>query len=70
MILILDIVGKRDKADIHLSTEFYRTTQYGRDYVIGRNCRFLQGPKTHRPSVARLRAAIQAGQEVCETIIN
>jgi PAS domain S-box-containing protein len=50
--------------------EFYRTTQYGRDYVIGRNCRFLQGPRTNQQCVKRLRLALDSGQEVCETLLN
>ncbi len=50
--------------------EFYRTTQYGRDYVIGRNCRFLQGPQTERQSVTRLSQALQRGEEIGETILN
>ena len=50
--------------------EFYNTSQYGRDYVIGRNCRFLQGPKTSTASVRRLIDALAAGQEVTETILN
>lgn len=56
-------------ADI-FSSEFYQTTQYGRDYAIGRNCRFLQGPKSDGHCVARLRAAIKAGQEFSETLLN
>ncbi|KAL8738092.1 MAG: hypothetical protein Q9181_001078 [Wetmoreana brouardii] len=55
---------------VYASEEFYRTTQYGRDYVIGRNCRFLQGPKTDRNTVARIREAIRTGQESFETILN
>jgi PAS domain S-box-containing protein len=51
-------------------TEFYNTSQYGREYVIGRNCRFLQGPKTSNASVRRLIDALAAGQEVTETILN
>jgi len=50
--------------------EFYRTTQYGRDYVIGRNCRFLQDPQTERQSVTRLSQALQRGEEIGETILN
>ena len=50
--------------------EFYRTTQYGRDYVIGKNCRFLQGPKTNKGAVARLAANIKGGQDASETILN
>ena len=59
-----------DTPIIYASEEFYRTTQYGRDYVIGKNCRFLQGPKTNRKAVERLGAAIKSGQEASETILN
>lgn len=55
---------------IYASEEFYRTTGYGRDYVIGRNCRFLQGPKSSHSSVKRLIDALATGKEVCETILN
>ncbi|PQE13219.1 Hisactophilin c49s mutant phototropin phy3 fusion protein [Rutstroemia sp. NJR-2017a BBW] len=40
------------------------------DYVIGRNCRFLQGPKTNPFSVRRIREKVEAGQEHCETFLN
>ena len=50
--------------------EFHRTTQYGMNYVIGRNCRFLQGPKTNPFSVRRLREMCEAGKEHCEVILN
>ncbi|KAL8929928.1 MAG: hypothetical protein Q9208_001072 [Pyrenodesmia sp. 3 TL-2023] len=60
----------RDNPIVYASEEFYRTTQYGRDYVIGRNCRFLQGPKTDRNTVARIKEAVRQGQESFETILN
>lgn len=50
--------------------EFYRTTQYGRDYAIGRNCRFLQGPKSDKHCVARMSAAVKSGQEFSEVLLN
>src|SRR6478609_8778679 len=50
--------------------EFHRTTQYGMDYVLGRNCRFLQGPKTNPFSVKRIRDKLAAGQDHCETFLN
>lgn len=53
-----------------IGIEFYRSTQYGRDYVIGKNCRFLQGPKSNRHAVERIGAAIKGGQETTETILN
>ncbi|KAL8982468.1 MAG: hypothetical protein Q9205_003036 [Flavoplaca limonia] len=60
----------KDNPIVYASEEFYRTTQYGRDYVIGRNCRFLQGPKTDRNTVARIKEAVRTGQESFETILN
>ncbi|OKL60874.1 hypothetical protein UA08_03729 [Talaromyces atroroseus] len=43
--------SRPDNPIIFASEEFHRTTQYGMDYVLGRNCRFLQGPKTNRNSI-------------------
>lgn len=59
-----------DNPIVYASEEFYNTSQYGREYVIGRNCRFLQGPKTSDASVKRLIEALAAGNEVSETILN
>lgn len=39
-------------------------------YAIGRNCRFLQGPKTNLLSVRRLKDAVQSGREQCEVFLN
>ncbi|KAK2017902.1 hypothetical protein LZ32DRAFT_522547 [Colletotrichum eremochloae] len=50
--------------------KFHRTTQYGMNYAIGRNCRFLQGPKTNPHSVKRLREKCLAGKEHYETFLN
>ncbi|KAK3670053.1 hypothetical protein LTR78_010084 [Recurvomyces mirabilis] len=59
-----------DNPIVYASEEFYNTTQYGREYTIGRNCRFLQGPKSSNATVRRMIEAIQSGQEICETILN
>jgi len=53
-----------------LYTEFNRTTQYGMNYILGRNCRFLQGPMTNPNSVRRLRDAIKAGKQHQEVFLN
>lgn len=50
--------------------EFHRTTHYGPDYVFGRNCRFLQGPKTNPSSTQRLREMVLQGKEHYETLLN
>lgn len=51
-------------------TEFYNISGYQKDFVIGRNCRFLQGPKSSRASVSRLIEALRSGQEITETLLN
>lgn len=53
-----------------MGSEFHRTTQYGMDYVLGRNCRFLQGPKTSSNSVRRIREAIKEGRHHSELFLN
>lgn len=55
---------------IFLPSEFHRTTQFGPDYVLGRNCRFLQGPKTNPFSVQRIREKLKQGKEHYETFLN
>lgn len=40
------------------------------DYVLGRNCRFLQGPKTNKQSVRRIGEAIEAGRQHSELFLN
>ncbi len=60
----------KDCPIVYASEEFYRTSRYSRDDVLGRNCRFLQGPKTNRTAIARIGAAVKSGQESCETVLN
>jgi hypothetical protein len=62
--------SRPDNPIVFASEEFHRTTQYGVDYAIGRNCRFLQGPQTNKDSTRRLREAILAGKEVSEVFLN
>ncbi|KAE8153355.1 hypothetical protein BDV25DRAFT_169012 [Aspergillus avenaceus] len=62
--------SRRDNPIIFASEEFHRTTQYGMDYVLGRNCRFLQGPKTNPNSVRRIREALEAGRHHSELFLN
>lgn len=40
------------------------------NYAIGRNCRFLQGPRTNPSSVKRLRESVDMGKEHCEVFLN
>ncbi|OAA73682.1 PAS-like protein [Cordyceps fumosorosea ARSEF 2679] len=62
--------SRTDNPIVFMSEQFNRTTQYGVDYVIGRNCRFLQGPCTNPFSVRRIREKLEAGVEHYETFLN
>ncbi|KAF1941260.1 hypothetical protein EJ02DRAFT_348222 [Clathrospora elynae] len=62
--------SRLDNPIIFASEEFHRTTQYGVGYAIGRNCRFLQGPKTSRCSVARFGKAAVEGKDHSEVLLN
>lgn len=62
--------SRLDDPIVFMSEQFNRTTQYGVDYVIGRNCRFLQGPCTNPFSVKRIREKLDAGIEHYETFLN
>ena len=49
---------------------FMTLTGYEPAEVLGRNCRLLQGPETDRTSVATLRRAVEARQEVSIRLLN
>ncbi|KAF3939743.1 hypothetical protein ABW19_dt0208529 [Dactylella cylindrospora] len=59
-----------DNPIIFASEEFHRVTQYPISYVSGRNCRFLQGPKTQQHSIQRMREAVRQGHEITECFLN
>ena len=61
---------QKDNPIVYASEEFYRLTGYGKENVIGYNCRFLQGTKTKKESVQRLSDAIKKGEEISETLLN
>jgi PAS domain S-box-containing protein len=53
---------------IYANHGFEELTGYPRDEVLGRNCRFLQGPETDPDTVAAIRRAL-AGQSECHVTI-
>ena len=55
---------------IYVNPAFERITGYSATEVLGYNCRFLQGKKTKQPAVAKLRAAIKAGEHCTVTLLN
>lgn len=55
---------------VFASDAFLELTEYKREEVLGRNCRFLQGAGTDQNTVAQIRDAIKTGAEVTVRILN
>ena len=55
---------------IAVNPAFAKLSGYSTDEIIGRNCRFLQGPRTDPASPPRIRACLAAGQGCIEWIVN
>ena len=49
-----------DNAIIYVSEEFADQTGYSPEEVLGRNCRFLQGPETDPETVEAIRVGLKA----------
>ncbi|MCV2392856.1 SpoIIE family protein phosphatase [Actinotalea sp. M2MS4P-6] len=55
---------------VWVNPAFEKVTGYSASAVLGRNCRFLQGPETDPAAVDRIRAGLREGRTVAETLIN
>lgn len=59
-----------DNPIIYTNDGFTNMTGYSKEEVLGKNCRFLQGPRTHHATVAKIRDGIQQEHKVHEEILN
>nr|AML76888.1 putative LOV domain-containing protein [Wrightia natalensis] len=59
-----------DNPIIFASDSFLELTEYSREEILGRNCRFLQGPETDPTTVRKIREAIDNQTEVTVQLIN
>ncbi|KAL3631692.1 Phototropin-2 [Castilleja foliolosa] len=59
-----------DNPIIFASDSFLELTEYTREEILGRNCRFLQGPETDQTTVSKIRDAIRDQKEVTVQLIN
>ncbi|MBE9184324.1 PAS domain S-box protein [Microcoleus sp. LEGE 07076] len=62
-ILIADAT-KPDTPIIYCNRAFEKLTGYSSEEVMGRNCRFLQGPDTDRAQLDQLRSSLRSGTEI------
>ncbi|WP_046862117.1 PAS domain-containing protein [Microvirga massiliensis] len=59
-----------DSPILFVNDAFLDLTGYARDEVMGRNCRFLQGPGTDQAVASRIAAAISAGERIETEVLN
>ena len=61
---------RHDNPVVFANSAFLRLTGYSGDEVVGRNCRFMQGPDTDPGSVETLRRALAAHNSATVELIN
>ena len=59
-----------DNPIVYVNDAFTATTGYTRDYAVGRNCRYLQGPATEQDELVKIRAALSQGIRYTGKITN
>lgn len=59
-----------DNPIVFATPGFYELTGYTREQVLGRNCRFLQGPGTDPKAVDVIRSAIANGNDATVCLLN
>ncbi|WP_269906441.1 histidine kinase dimerization/phosphoacceptor domain -containing protein [Mesorhizobium qingshengii] len=70
MSMIITDPRQPDNPIVFVNDAFLRLSGYERQEVLGKNCRFLQGPKTDKATVDQLREAIAEKVDVSVDILN
>ena len=70
MPLVIADAKQADVPIVYANDSFCSMTGYDRAEIVGRNCRFLQGPDTDPTTVAAIREAIASGSRFETDILN
>lgn len=62
--------NQADNPVVYANQAFLDMTGYSAEEIIGRNCRFLQGPETDPAAIAGLRHAMNRRCDICMELIN
>ena len=60
----------QDNPIVYASDGFLKVTGYAREDVLGRNCRFLQGPETSKSKVDQIRRGLEVAEDTTVTLVN
>ena len=64
MPMVITDPRQHDNPIVFVNNSFCRLTGYPREEILGRNCRFLQGPETDPDTVRRIRAAVRVPEAI------
>lgn len=70
MPMVITDPSQDDNPIIFCNEAFQTLTGYTREEIVGRNCRFLQGPDTDPAAVTQIRTAIAARTDIAVDILN
>jgi PAS domain S-box-containing protein len=70
MPMVITDPAQTDNPIVFCNEAFQTLSGYDRSEIIGRNCRFLQGPDTDREQVAKVRQAIDAQTDIAVDLLN
>jgi PAS domain S-box-containing protein len=70
MSMIVTDPKQLDNPIVFANAAFLRLTGYRRDEILGRNCRFLQGPDTDPAAVRQIRECLGGGEDINIDILN
>nr|6I21_A Chain A, Aureochrome1-like protein [Ochromonas danica]6I24_A Chain A, Aureochrome1-like protein [Ochromonas danica]6I25_A Chain A, Aureochrome1-like protein [Ochromonas danica] len=59
-----------DNPIVYASQGFLTLTGYALSEVLGRNCRFLQGPETDPKAVEKVRKGLERGEDTTVVLLN
>lgn len=70
MPMVVTDPAQPDNPIVFCNVAFQTLTGYAREEIVGRNCRFLQGPDTDMTTVAKVRTAINDGTDIGVDLLN
>ena len=70
MAICLSDPNRPDSPIVFANRAFIELTGYDEDDIVGRNCRFLQGPDTDPKAVAKIRTALEQEDVVVVELVN